>query len=316
MAAGASLPVVDINESLAGGLTARPLTMADTRDVSRVMAALELAEIGTADIEEADIVADWQRPSVDVPQVTMGVFDGDRLVGYAEAARDGRGDAAVHPDWHGRGIGTALARWMQHRSRELGASTVGMPVPQGGSGDRLLESLGYRVRWTSWVLQLPEGASIPPRELPEGHVLREARPEEYPTVHEVIEDAFLEFADRERAPFADFEASIVHRPGFEPWQIRVVDGPDGIVGAAVLIMARDEDGLAVEGYVDKLAVRADRRGLGLAQALLVDAFTLAREHGAPATGLATDSRTGALSLYEKVGMVVTQTWVNRAVDLG
>ena len=72
---------MDITQSLAPGLTARPLTMADARDVWRVMAALGLAEIGTADIEEADIVADWQRPSVDVPGVTMGVFDGDRLVG-------------------------------------------------------------------------------------------------------------------------------------------------------------------------------------------------------------------------------------------
>ena len=226
-----------------------------------------------------------------------------------------RGDAAVHPDWHGRGIGTALARWMQHRSRELGASTVGMPVPQGGSGDRLLESLGYRVRWTSWVLQLPAGADIPARELPAGHTLRAARPEEYPTVHDVVEDAFLEFADRDRRPFADFDARIVGRPGFQPWQVRVVDGPDGVVGVAVLIMARDEEGAVVEGYVDRLAVRADRRGLGLAQALLVDAFALAREHGAPAAGLATDTRTGALGLYEKVGMVVTQTWVHRAVDL-
>lgn len=306
---------MDITASLAPGLTARPLTMADAAAVTRVMAALELAEIGTADIEEADIVADWQRPSVDVPEVTLGVFDGDRLVGYAEATRDGRGDAAVHPDWHGRGIGTALARWMQQRSRELGATTVGMPVPQGGSGDRLLESLGYHVRWTSWVLRVPEGASIPPRQVPAGHVLRAARPEEYPTVHDVIEDAFLEFADRDRAPFVDFEAGILRRPGFEPWQVRVVDGPDGLVGAAVLVLARDEDGAPVEGYVDRLAVRADHRGRGLAQALLVDAFARAREHGAPAAGLATDSRTGALSLYEKVGMVVTQTWVNLAVDL-
>lgn len=309
------MDAVDIDEILALGLTARPLTMADAGDVFRVMAAVELAETGTADIEEADIVADWQRPDVDVPQVTLGVYDDDRLVGYAEAARDGRGDAAVHPDWHGRGIGTVLARWMQQRSRQLGATTVGMSVPQGGSGDRLLESLGYQVRWTSWVLQLPPGADIPARELPAGHTLRAARPEEYPTVHDVVEDAFLEFADRDRRPFADFDARIVRRPGFQPWQVRVVDSQDGIVGVAVLIMARDEEDAVVEGYVDRLAVRADRRGLGLAQALLVDAFARAQEHGAPAAGLATDSRTGALSLYEKVGMVVTQTWVHRAVDL-
>jgi hypothetical protein len=49
--------------------------------------------------------------------------------------------------------------------------------------------------------------------------------------------------------------------------------------------------------------------------MLVDAFGLARDHGATRSELSTDSRTGALGLYEKVGMVVTSTWVHRAVTL-
>src|SRR5690606_31657248 len=122
---------MDIAAELPHGLTARPLTIADARNVYEVMAALQVAETGRADVEEADIVADWEQPSVDVPAVTMGVFDVDRLVGYAEAAKNGRGDAAVHPERHGQGIGTALAHWMQERSRELGATEIGMPVPLG-----------------------------------------------------------------------------------------------------------------------------------------------------------------------------------------
>ena len=39
-----------------------------------------------------------------------------------------------------------------------------MPVPQGSPGDRLLKPLGFHVRWTSWVLTLPEGATIPEHE--------------------------------------------------------------------------------------------------------------------------------------------------------
>ncbi|MCA1783454.1 MAG: GNAT family N-acetyltransferase [Intrasporangiaceae bacterium] len=174
--------------------------------------------------------------------LTMGVFEGDRLVGYAEASKSGFGDAAVHPDRHGRGIGTALARWMQTRSRELDANAIGMPVPRGKSGDRLLEALGYHVRWTSWVLQVPWGATIPDRPLPEDHEAREARPEEYRAVHQVIDDAFLEWSVRDPEPFEDFEA-----------------------------------GAVVEGYVARLAVRGDQRGRGLAQALLADAFRLARD---------------------------------------
>jgi hypothetical protein len=49
--------------------------------------------------------------------------------------------------------------------------------------------------------------------------------------------------------------------------------------------------------------------------LLADSFAAARAHGATRSELSTDSRTGALSLYEKVGMVVTSTWVNLAIEL-
>ena len=68
-------------------------------------------------------------------------------------------------------------------------------------------------------------------------------------------------------------------------------------------------------FIARLATSKDERGRGLAQALLVDAFAVGRAHGAVRSELSTDSRTGALSLYEKVGMVVTSTWVNRGLVL-
>ena len=65
----------------------------------------------------------------------------------------------------------------------------------------------------------------------------------------------------------------------------------------------------------QLAVDRAHRGTGLAQALLADAFGRAREHGATRSELSTDSRTGALDLYLKVGMEVTQTWTHLVTDL-
>ncbi len=287
--------------------------MADARAVYELMAADQLAHIGRVEIEEADIVGDWQRPSFDVPARVVGVFDAGRLVGYAEAGE--RGDAAVHPDLLGRGIGTWLAFEMQRRARELGATVVGMPVHQGSPGDRLLAELGYHIRWTSWVLQLPEGAQVPDRPLPEGYAVRAARDEESErrAVHDVVEDAFGEWSNRERESFADFTASVLRRPGFAPWNLRVVSAPDGSIAAAAIVLVSEEP--KPEAYVSRLATRADQRHRGLAQALLVDAFAVAREHGAVVCGLSTDSRTGALGLYEKVGMRVVDTWVNRAIRL-
>ena len=295
---------------LPAGLTARPLKPSDAAAVHELMAAQELADIGEVVIEEADIVADWQRPSYDLAASSVGVLDGDRIVGYAEATGGDRGDAAVHPDHRGRGIGTWLAHRMQDLARAQGASVIGMPVPQGSPGDRLLEALGYHLRWTSWVLQLPPGRTVPDRPLPEGYAVRAATEAEHRACWTVVEDAFLEWSDRERSSFEDWAAGVMQRPGFEPWNLRVVVDPAGEVVAAA-VLHHFEDG----GFVDKLATRRDQRGRGLAQALLVDSFRAARERGATRFELSTDSRTGALGLYEKVGMEVTSTWVNRAIAL-
>ena len=309
-----STPPAPTTPDVLEGLRTRPVTRDDTRAVYEVMAADQLAQIGTVEIEEADLVADWSRPSHDLAASSVAVLDGDLLVAYAELVAPERYDAAVLPAYAGRGIGTWLAGWIRDLAASRGAAIVGMPVPRGSAGDRLLEGLGYHVRWTSWVLRVPAGASIAPRELPAGHSVGQARPEEYAALHDVLEDAFLEWSDREREAWADFEASVLGRPGFAPWQLRVVrDGDGAVLGAGITLLAGEDDGTTA--YVDRLAVRRDARHRGLAQALLVDAFAAAREHGATTSELSTDSRTGALGLYEKVGMEVTATWLHRAANL-
>lgn len=301
--------------SLPPNLTTRPLTIADSRAVWELMAAQELHDIGSVEIEEADLIGDWQRPSTDLATDSIAVLDGDLIVGYAELSGKDRYDAAVLPSHRGRGIGTWLAAWVRELGRSRGASIVGMPVPAGSAGDVLLESLGYHVRWTSWVLKLGEGETIADRPLPEGYGLREATDADREQVWTVVEDAFLEWSDRDRQTFDDFTAQVWDRPGFEPWHLQVVTDPAGdVAGAAILWNSAGADGRA-DTYVSRLAVAREHRNRGLAQSLLVAAFAAGRAHGAVTSSLATDSRTGALSLYEKVGMRPDSTWVNRAIAL-
>lgn len=239
------------------GLSQRPLHAADAAAVTDVIAAEDQHDLGEVFVEEADIVADWQKPSFDVPASTVGVFDSERLVAYAEFSGGDRGDAAVHPAYRGRGIGTALAQWMQEKARRAGSSVVGMSTPHGSPGDLLLSQLGYRVRWTSWELTLPEGQRIAPQPMPDGYAIRTALEAEYESLWTVLEDAFLEWADRERQRFPDFAAAVMRRPGFARWNLRVaVDREDVVVGVAFVIVS---DGGAT-AYVQKLAVRKDHRG--------------------------------------------------------
>ena len=162
------------------------------------------------------------------------------------------------------------------------------------------------------MLKLPAGATIPERDLPEGYVIRTAEPGELRAAHDVLEDAFLEWSARDRESFEDFEAATTGRPGFEPWNLRVASTPTPTVVGVSLVLVSDNGST---GYVDRLAVRRDQRNRGLAQALLVDSFAQARAHGTSTSELSTDSRTGALGLYERVGMVAESIWVNRAIDL-
>lgn len=296
---------------LPAGLRVRPHIEADAEAVYGLVAAAEIFDTGEAAIDLADVQGDWARPSFDLATESIGVWDGDRLAAAGEVFRGRRAEGVVHPDYRGRGLGSWVAEWLERCACERGSQLIGQTVPAGSSGERLLQSRGYRVGWTSWVLQLPAGVEIEAPELPAGYTLREYAGEaDGPIAHRLIDDAFGEWPDREPTSYADWVTGGPRRPGFEPWQLRFAVDPDGIeVGACYTVPSGGT------GYVDQLAVRRDQRGKGLARALLADAFARARAHGATVSELATDSRTGALGLYEHVGMQVTQTWRHWMTDL-
>jgi GNAT superfamily N-acetyltransferase len=296
---------------LPDGLVSRPLRLTDARAMYELFATSEQADTGEVAIEPEDIEGDWARPSFDLEQESVGVFEGATLVAAAEVYRTRRAEATVHPDHRGRGVGTWLARWVEDCSRRRGGSLVGQTVPVGSAAERLFRALGYREGWTSWVLVVPEGATIAPQPLPDGYSLRDLAPGgDERIAHRLVEDAFNEWPDRQPSAFDDWAARSVRRPGFEPWQIRFTVDPEGAaVGVSFTIVT---EGC---GYVDQLAVRADQRGKGLARALLVDAFARARDHGATRSELSTDSRTGALPLYEHVGMQVSRTYQHWMTDV-
>lgn len=289
--------------ALPAGLTARPLTLADAGAVAAVIVAEELHDIGVSEIEEADLVADWQQPSLDLSAGTLGVFDGGRLVAYAEL-QGHFNMAGVLPGYRQRGIGTALARWMQESSRARDEETLGTTVGEGTPAHVLLLKLGYRPRRSAWDFALSSIDGLAAVKPPVGTQLRAATAPEYEAVWTVIEDAFLEWADRDRRAFGDWSARTVQRPGFEPWHARVAVEDDTVIAAAIL--AAREGGVV---SIEQLATRQDHRGRGLGSALITDAVRVSAAHGAKEWTLQTDSRTGAKDLYERVGLEVRSTWV-------
>lgn len=296
--------------ALPPGLTARPLELGDAEAVADVIIAEEVADLGVASLDAADVLSFWERPSFDLATSSVGVYDGEQLVAYGELVDRVFGAAAVLPSHRRRGIGTALSRWMRDVASERGLTTIGTHVAQGSPGDQLLASLGYAAGFTAWDLALPARDALAPSTTPAGYTLRAAAPNEIEACWNVIEDAFLEWAVRDRRPLADWTATTAGRADHEPWKLRVAADPTGEVVAVAVVHLSGTTAL-----IDQLATRADRRGLGLASALITDAVETSAAHGATAWSISTDTRSGARTLYERLGMQVTSTWINRVASL-
>jgi mycothiol synthase len=134
---------------------------------------------------------------------------------------------------------------------------------------------------------------------PSGIELRRLDPErDFPAAHRILEEAFEDHWDHSPTPFEEFLDRSVLGDDFDPalWVIAVdADEPVGILAAS----AHTD-----RGWVDDLGVLRSHRGRGIATALLRESFTEFERRGLRRVRLNVDSDnlTGAVALYERVGM--------------
>lgn len=298
--------------TLPEGFVARPLTTDDIEAVTAVIAACELDDAGKVEISVDDIVAEWNRPDFDPATHTVGVFHGPVLVAAGEVYKN-RSDTDVHPEWRGRGIGSALMRWTWETARRLGSDQIGQTLPdERTDAVNLLRANGYEQRWTSWVLQIRLDAPPEPPVLPEGFEMRDFLPEDAHEVWQVISTAFGEWPEPHEFSFEAWQSMVTDHAAFKPEVSPLIVHDDRIVGALIGFDYPGND----EGWVQQLAVVKAYRGRGLAGALLRESFRRAYDAGLRKCGLSTDSRTGALGVYEHVGMKVRRSFTRYTKTLG
>jgi GNAT superfamily N-acetyltransferase len=292
------------------GLTARPLTLDDVDATIAMVNTCELVDSGELMWERADLLSDISVDGFDAEKDWLGVFDGDRIVAWAFLQGPRRVWIDVAPDARGRGIGTSLRHWAVARARDRGNDRVGQTIEDSRTDvATALRLAGFSPRHTSWILQMDHPTQTRPTDPPDGIDIRAIRmPDEERQTLEMFETAFSEFDDRLPTPLDDWRTSVTQREGFVPDDLVVAVDGDRVVGGAFLI---DSD----EIWIDKLAVATTHRHRGIARALLGTAFRRSFERGYDHTSLSTDSRTGALTLYERVGMHVTRSFTNWAIDL-
>ena len=298
--------------TLPPGLTARPATTEDLDAVVALVRACEEHDYGRAELDPEDLVVDWARPGTDLAVMSVAVFDGDAMVAEAEAF-EGRGEVNIHPDHRGRGIGTAILPWLHDVARSQGPTLRQIAHDTDAERREFLLRHGYREAFTSWVLAISLEDGIEPPALPAGFAFRDFRPGiDDREAYQVIEDAFGEWEGRRPVTFEDWAGLTIGRESFDPSNmlLAVDEGTGEIVGVVFMIDYGIED-----GWIQQVATKSTHRHRGIARALLHRAFQVYGERGKRTVELSTDSRTGALGLYEKVGMRVFSSYTNYVKDL-
>lgn len=286
----------------------RPATSADITALTALIAACETALDGVAEVSPMDVENTLGRAATDDDVIVAEVSG--QLVGWATVVGD-RATVDVHPSWWDTGLGTSLRAWTEARARAAGQRRIKQVVSDADDGARRsFEAAGYHQISASWILAMEMGDEPPTVDVPEGVSIRPYDPGAARGVYRVIEDAFNEWPDRQPIDFGAWSAAVIEHGAFAPHLSRLAFVDDELVGAAI-----SDDYEGDEGWIQQVATKGAFRDRGIARALLQTVFAAFHATGRRRVGLSTNSQTGALSLYERIGMRVRRSYTAWAKDL-
>ncbi len=312
-----------------GGLKMRPAEMQDLEAAIALFNTCSLEQIGKEQFVVEDIRGEWESPSFDLEQdVRVVLAPEGELVGYVEVWETephvrlyswGR----VHPEYRGRGIGTALLQWSEGRARQAipkapagtRVSLLQQALATDEAAQELFRSQGFAlVRY--FFRMLIEMEEAPPEPLwPAGIEIRIFEQEkDLEALILADQDAFRDhwgFVERSlEEDLKRWEHWIASDPDFDPtlWYL-AMDGEE-IAGLCLAKGRMTEDPNL--GWVNVLGVRRPwrRRGLGLAMLHHCFGELYRRGNDKVALGVDAGSLTGATRLYEKAGMHVQRRHVS------
>jgi mycothiol synthase len=293
-----------------------PAAAADAAAVAEVVAALESALYGVTAFSQADLEEQWS--DLDLERDARVVRDGERIVGYGELREHGerwRIEGYVHPDAHGRGIGTLIATGLEKEAARRAPRRIQNSVFEVDSAAReLLESLGYGAVRVFREMRIE--LEVPPLapEWPQGlRVVAFDAQRDALAFHAAHQEAFADHWEYAPRGFESWSKSNLQSERFDPALWCVVRAGDEI--AAGTICVGDTYG---GGWIQVVFTRRPWRRQGVGAALLRDAFGRFWERGEHSVGLGVDaaSETGAFRLYERAGMTPALGWVMYEKEIG
>ena len=288
---------------LPAGYTPRHATLDDVAAICALVQAVDVEEYGAPDYDESDVADNFALEGLDPVRDTWIVESPDgAVVGHAglwdkDPGRLTAAECSVHPD------APDLYPWLVERITERAARHGDVTVHVSGAPTNLrraaaLEAAGYASVRVYQVMERPlDDLPPPPANVRQADDIR--------AVYDVQQASFADHHDFAPATYDAWRRMFVdterHMP--EHWWVADLDGePAGMLIGTV------HDG--VQGWVRSIGVLDRARGRGIGTALLLRAFHGFRDAGLATVALSVDTEnvTGALGLYERLGMTATKRY--------
>ncbi len=293
------------------GYVLRVATLADAPAMADLINEVNVAEMGFPLTTAEEVRSDLTAPGREAGAELLLIGPDDALGGYLTVTPPQEGVvsalAFVSPSMWGRG----LSAWLLSLAEQIARPQV--PVLRGAcwqtneGAARLFASLGFAYARTFHVMRIDFAVPVEAPPTPAGIAIRTFDPErDREVAHAALREAFADHWGFGFEPFDQWLHSHIESESaeFDPelWFL-ALDG-DAVVGVVNCQerQASDPD----TAYVGALGVRRQWRGRGIGRALLLQAFAAVGARGVSSVELGVDSssETGALALYEGVGMHV------------
>ena len=287
-------------------MRSRPITEAD------VPALVALMNKATPErpTDEAEVRGWFSVPLLDVAS-NFRLFEdaGGRPIAYADLIAPSErpdltwSDIRIPPRYLSEETVEPVLKWVEGRTRELGRSAVRASTPSSSLLGPLLAGHGYRTIRHFFRMRIDLDGPLPAPVWPEQIAVRTAEPGEERAVYEASEDSFVDHWDYVRGTYDEWAAyQIDDRYDPSLWFLAVAG--DEIAG--ISLCRNHHPGEPDVGWVSILGVRRSWRRRGVARALLLHSFGELERRGRKAVCLGVDAEnvTGAVGLYQQVGMHV------------
>ena len=296
-------------------------TVADAARIAAVINARSQALHGVSE-ETTEGVAEWfDLPFLDAEADMRLAVDAGGAAGYADVSIPEDGTLKAMVDVRVRPVAgdalTLLVTWARERAVErvgpegriqFFADEADLPLAG------LLEKMGYAVVRSAYEMERSIEGELEAPVWPAGLEVRTLDLRDGEAVHTAQDEAFA--GDWFYNPVShEVWLKSSRAAGVDSGLSSIVWDDGAVAGLCLTRPAHGEDQSI--GWIGDLAVREPWRGRGIGEALLRHSFRLFAETGKRSAGLGVDpdNATGALALYERVGLRVVRrsnTWERTA----